>query len=184
MTLDIDTPTAADTYAPRFASTIQVRIMHGMRIYRHTQTFPRTRDGWTKAKRLVKCIRDHGGLSLRHVETSAQWVRTGKMSGVVQVNRVTATDFTALDPVNRPGEYSYKLTGPVANHWGAKPIEGAVWDFGTQYDYTGRTPAEIKASVEGNRREAIYSCKSMEHWPYQDTELVAALANTSTAKAA
>ena len=173
---DIDTATRARSH--RFRSggiSVEVSFtFNGCQyLYRHVARFASYTKGDTaKARRLVNRINARGGLTLRHVATSPHWVRTGKLSGCVQVNKVTVSDF---EPTSSGG-VSYKLRGPVASHWGAQPVEGAVWDFGRQYDYTGRTEAEIKSAIEDTWEPGIFGCRSYERWPYRDENLSAALA--------
>jgi hypothetical protein len=183
--MNASTTHRAEVLRPRFSGEITVQISFPCgRMYRHTKRFDRF-TGRTDANKLAQRINARGGLSLAHVHTSAHWTRTGRMSGCVQVNKVVCTNFVTRiryeGTEHAEQVTSYDMSGPVANHWGAQPKPGAAWGFGSQYDYSGRSHEEIKASVEGAWRESIFGCESLEIWPYLDTELEKAIAELAKA---
>jgi hypothetical protein len=180
MPTDIQTVRRAEVLRPRYSGEITVQISFPCgRVYRHVKRFDRF-TGRSDANALMQRINANGGLSLQHVHTSAHWIRTGRMSGCVQVNKVVAENFESYMSGNEPA-VRYTLSGPVAQSWGEKPKDGAVWHFGTQYDRTGRSFEEIKADVESNWRPSIFGCESKELWPYVDSEIEKAIAAVACA---
>jgi len=178
--------TLASIDEPRYGSSITVQIQFKCgRLFRHATSFRRNPADRARARMLVTKINALGGLTVLHVATSAHWVRTGRMSGCVQVNRVVVTELETLDRVGYDGKpvVRFQMSGPVSRSWGEEPKPGAVWAFGSQYDYSGRTHEEIKADVEKRWTVGIFGCDNLEYWPYVDSEIEAALAAQRVAAA-